>query len=233
MRTTYTILALIFFIGSGLNAQNGQKVKEFYLGMQGAGSLTSIFSEYKFEDYALISTAIPPSSPYLKGYSTGISFRNYMEKSAGILIELNIVKKGGYNYFFYDTDSLSPDLTAVLFRQDLQYFELPILTDIRIGKKAGRLHFYGGPVVSYLFNQKLELLESDNGRTYLTETGRKFEFGIIGGLGFSYSVRKHVLELSARYNHSLSSIYEPQLINKAFLSQNQVISAILQYYYQL
>jgi len=172
-------------------------------------------------------------TPYLQNYSLGISYKAFMEKSAGLLVELNYVKKGGYNNYFYDTDTSTVDALLILFRQDLDYIEIPVLTDIRIGKKNGRIHFYGGPHIAYLIKQNVTFLESNYGREYLTKTDKKFDFGLNAGLGYGYYFGKSTVELSIRYSHSLSNIFEQQTINKAFVSQNQVVSASLYYYFKL
>lgn len=233
MKKTGGLVLIFLILFSTSFGQDTTKINEHYIGLHGAAVISTIFSEYDLDVIDDVSGMDIQFTPYLQGYSFGISYKTFMEKSAGLLVELNYVKKGGYNNFFYDTDTSTVDSKLVLFRQDLDYIEMPVLTDIRIGKKNGRIHFYGGPHIAYLIKQNVTLLESDNGKVYLTKTDKKIDFGLNVGLGYGYSFGKSTVELSIKYSHSLSNIFEQQTINKAFVSQNQVVSGMLYYYYKL
>jgi hypothetical protein len=219
-----------------LEAQNNSKVNEHFIGLHGGYGFSAIYNETNSEVYFYYDDfnkkAIETRS-YIPGYSFGISYKPFLERLAGLNIELNYVKKGGYNNFYYDIFSDPGDSIYVLFEQRFDYIELPILTNIRIGKKNSRINFYGGPHIAYLLNQNIRFLESTYGRTYQIKTGNKFDFGLNAGMGYGYCFGKSTVEFVVKYSHSLSNIYEQQTINKSFLSQNQVISGSLYYFFKL
>jgi hypothetical protein len=228
-------IALFCFILS-VSAQEKPSVKDNLVGLHVGTGMSAIYNEtrsdvyFMYDDYNQKFITV---SPYITGYSFGLSYKSFMEKSAGITIELNYVTKGGYNNFYYDMNHSAGDSIYVLFKQSLKYIEIPVLTNIRVGKKNGKLNFYGGPHISYLIKQSMVFLENSYGRNFQVKTGNKFDFGLDGGLGYSYTFGKNTVEMIVKYSHSLSNIYEQQTINKSFLSQNQVISGSIYYYFKI
>lgn len=171
------------------------------------------------------------NSIYNYGWTSGIAYKNYSQKSVGLALELNYIKKGGYNEFIFDTDSLTADSTNILFKHELEYIEFPFMMNIRFGKKKLKINLYGGPNISYLIKEKINFLEETYGKSYKSGADMKFEFGLNGGGGISYQIGKNVIEIGMRYSHSLTNIFKYESINSAVYNQNQVISARFHYYY--
>jgi hypothetical protein len=222
----------MFFISFSFG-QTLVSIKEHFVGLHGGYGVSSIFSEVLLNPYDDFNGTSIILNPYIQGYTFGIGYKSFHERSAGLSVELNFVNKGGYNNFYFDTDTTTKDSLLITFKQNFKYIEIPVLTNIRIGKKKGKINIYGGPHIAYLLSQNLSFLESNYGRNYQTKTKNKFDFGLNAGLGYSRYFGKSSIECVIKYSHSLTNNFEQQTINKAFLSQNQVISASLYYYFKL
>ncbi len=228
-----TIVILIMLLQTTGFAQINNKIKENYLGFHFDINQSRIYSEYNLDVLNSETNEEINVTGYHSGYSFGVSYKNFIEKYAGISLELNYITKGGYNNFYYDTDIETADSILILFKQELNYLEFPVYMNLRFGKKNGKFNAYAGPHVGYLLYQKLITLEDTNNRIYQTVVKNKFDFGLNIGFGYGYSFGNNSFEFLIKYSHSLSNIFEQQTINKAFLSQNQVISASLYYYYKI
>lgn len=89
----------------------------------------------------------------------------------------------------------------------LSYIELPVLAKVYITEG---LYLTGGPQVAYLASSKIRaeagVLGFSIGEDFNVDPGfRKFDFGVVGGLGFQF---KNGLSISATYDHGLSTLDE-------------------------
>lgn len=232
MKKIIYILCLII-ISVGNTYSQKDTIRDNYIGINGGVTMYAIVTENKFEyeDFFKTNNEQIISSLYQNAWTAGIAYKNFSEKSVGTALELNYVKKGGYNVFLYDLDENTEDSTAVLFKHDLEYVEFTFMMNLRFGKKKLKFNLYGGPHISYLFKEKITFLSETSGIQYKTRADSKFDFGVNGGGGISYQFGKNIIELGMRISQGLINIFEYQSINSALFNQNQVISARFHYYY--
>ncbi len=224
-----TIILFAVLVYSTLFSQDTEWETQNYIGINAGGSLTSIFLIYQDSD-----SSLGFSNPYLNSYTGGLSFKSFSEGFIGISVDINYVRKGGYSEFTYD-DTLAVT-SAVLFTYIPSYIELKPLMNIRTGKKRSHINIYAGPHISWLIKDEIEFSPDAeiSGHTYKQTADSKFEFGLNGGLGYSFDFKKSSVELRFLYSHALTTVFEAETshIDQWFI-QNQVMSASLVYYYKL
>jgi hypothetical protein len=183
MRKILSIVFIIFLFSSNLCAQPSLEKPEIYFGTtQGISA-------------SMINFSPSVNQGMLLGYNGGVIFRHIAEKNVGLQVELNFFQRG-----WKETDSI--------YSRRLNYIELPFLTHIYFGNKT-RFFFNIGPKISYLLSEnvlKNEALSSERVE-HVKPIENPFDYGICGGLGFMFKIRKNVFQLDARANYSLSDIF--------------------------
>lgn len=154
-----------------------------------------------------------PSLPIT--FQIGAQFRVISEKYFGTKIELNYTQRG-----FKDKEG----------HRQLDYIELPFMTHITFGKKLFRFFIDLGPEISYLIK--------DNSITsstlqHTTKIKNKFDYGIIGGLGFEFNTKYGIYTIDTRYNFGLNNIFGNSASENFKASTNQNISLSLSYLFPL
>lgn len=232
MKIIISILGFIIISVGNIYSQK-DTIRDNYIGINGGVTMYAVLTDAEFQYEGFFSTVNEQiiTSLYQNAWTAGITYKNFSEKYVGIALEINYIKKGGYNVFLYDLNENTEDTTAVLFRHDLEYVEFPFMMNLRFGNKKLKLNLYGGPHISYLFKEKITFLSDPPGKEFKTSADSNFDFGINGGGGFSYQIGKNVIEIGMRYSHGLINIFKYKTINNALFNQNQVISARFQYYY--
>lgn len=177
------LLFLFIFISTSLLAQVRLENPEMYIGATGGatGSMVSFSPTVK--------------QTYILGTNAGIVFRYIAEKNVGMQAELNFSQRG-----WNEKDSV--------FSRQLNYVELPFMTHIYIGTK-NRVFFNFGPKVSYLISDKV-IKNGTKGSTLVqeaTNVQNRIDYGICGGLGILFKIKKNILQLDTRVYYSLSDIY--------------------------
>ncbi|PID88229.1 MAG: hypothetical protein CSB06_01980 [Bacteroidia bacterium] len=231
-------LCMICLLGLVLLAKTSEGqintgISEHYFGLHCGGVLTSIATQHTsahFDDFAKI-----PITPEVqkKGLDAGLAFKYFSEKHFGLLMELNFTGKGGANEFLYDLDEGTSDSALVSYSHDLKSLEMPLMMDIRFGKKHLQLHLYGGMHLAWIFSEQIELLEPDGGRKYPRHSDYTFDGGIDAGVGISYQFSQHYLELGFRYSRGLINSFKAYSINESFYTKNKAYIVGLHYFYRL
>jgi len=174
----FSVLFLPFTIG-----QNNNFRKETYVGLSGGATGSMVYFKPIVEQ------------SYLLAYQGGFVFRYISEKHLGVQAELNYIQRGWSE-------------SGKTFSKRLDYIELPFLTHIYFGKNA-RFFLNLGPEIGYLINETI-LQNSNPGSTaeqHIRAIQNKFKYGLTAGLGFSFHIKRQVLQLEARGNFAASDIY--------------------------
>ncbi len=222
----FVILLLAGVFVSTVNGQNEFK-KEWNIGV-GFGPT---FSGVDFRN----NYGRGISKKSLMQYHGGISVRYLTEKNLGLIAELNYSQLG-WEQDFKDTPQYSHSHT-------LNYFELPVMTHIYFGRKV-RFVFNLGPKIGYLvgdsedMNQALSdyLASGDMGANemithqYYRKPEKKFDYGIIAGIGVELRTGIGHFMLEGRYSFGLGDIYNNTKADYFQRSSNRVMSARLTYY---
>ncbi len=187
---------------------------------------------------------------YLQQYTGGITARYISERNVGLQVELNYSMRGWKER----TDSvnlysgyLSPmgrsnmvdSMYYTNYSRSIGYLELPLLTHIcfDMGKHA-RFIVLLGPQISYYLNEKV--LESDivsafpfmNPPSYDSKVQRKFDYGLLGGMGVEWRTGIGSFVLDGRYYFGLSDIFDNSRSDYYQASSNQVISIKMTYLFR-
>ena len=144
-------------------------------------------------------------------YHAGAQFRMVSEKYFGLKIELNYAQKG-----FKDEYGL----------RRFDYVELPFMTHITFGEKLFRFFIDLGPEIAYLI-QDINTI-SDKQQHNLPVKNR-FDYGIVGGLGFEFNTKYGIYTIDARYNFGLNNIFGNSASEYFKSSTNQNITLSLAY----
>lgn len=188
---------------------------------------------------ASTGNAIP--SKMMLQYAGGVSVRYMTEKHLGFIAELNMSQQGWEQDF---KDESLKNLGLVHNRK-LTYIELPFLTHIYFGNRV-RFVVNLGPKIAYMMSEKEELNDAlanylASGEApanmvthqYYNSVERKFDYGILGGIGMEFQTKIGNFMLEGRYYFGLADIYKNSKSDYFSRSANRVISAKLTYYVKL
>ncbi|NDW18999.1 PorT family protein [Dysgonomonas sp. 216] len=159
----------------------------------------------------------------------GLAIRYISEKNLGLIAELNYSQQGWEGKF-----KNNPEYAH---KHSLNYIELPVLSHIYFGRK-GRFFVNLGPKFQFLISEKEKISEAlandiDENSTpqYNRNAQHKFDYGIMGGVGFELRTGIGNFALEGRYYFGLGDIYKSGESADSFSrSANRVISAKLTYY---
>jgi len=231
------ILLLLLLIGTILSTICGQSSKNKFKREWNIGvGFGPTFSAVDFRD----NYGQTVSTKSLMQYHGGISVRYLSEKNLGIIAELNYSQQGWEQDFKYDVDN--PEYSLNAHKHTLNYFEIPVMTHIYFGRKV-RFVINLGPKISYLISDSEEindhlsnyLKSGDIGQytithQYYRKAEKKFDYGIIAGMGLELRTGIGHFLLEGRYSFGLGDIYNNTKSDFFQRSANRVISARLTYY---
>lgn len=164
----------------------------------------------------------------------GVGVRYISEKNLGIIGELNYSQQGWEGKY-----KENPEYSH---SHSLTYVEIPVLTHIYFGNKT-RFFINLGPKIQFLVNEKEKINEAlanaianekESGIQYNRDAQKKFDYGLIGGLGLEFRTGIGNFAVEGRYYFGLGDIYDNHKSEENFSrSANRVISAKLTYYVKL
>lgn len=225
----FLLIILNFLCVFSLSAQKSPFNPELYVGAGGG----MFFSRVDFE---------PNISQGLhKGFHGGISAKYISEKHLGLLLEINFAQRGWTEDF-----KNNPEYSYI---RTLNYLEMPFMTHVYVGNKS-RFIFNIGPQISYLLSESLSMSDALANeleqRRALYEEGsgpvpeeryetiaKKFDYGIIAGLGFALKTGIGDFDLEGRYYFGLGDIFNNRRGDYYSRSAHRIIEAKLTYYLKL
>jgi hypothetical protein len=201
---------ILFFVlfSTALSAQIRLNNPEMYLGVNFGVT----------ESMVMFKPAV--NQGFYMAYNGGIVFRYIAEKNVGTQIELNYSQRGW-------TES------SGLYTRQLNYIELPFMTHIYVGNKS-RFFFNIGPKISYLLSEKLLLDTSGTADAqHITSVQNPFDYGLCGGFGFLFNIRKNIIQLDTRANYSISNIFPDKKSDYFSISNNMNLAVNLAWLFQV
>lgn len=215
----FTSILLLLFVPLVSFGQNNGFKHEWALGINGT------------VNFSRISFAPNVKQNWLQQFGGGITGRYISESHWGIQAELNISMRGWEEK--YD-EEVNPNH----YSRSLTYLEIPIMTHLyfQTGSK-GRIFLNAGPQIGFCLGDK-ELEREENSTNpdldfsyYDFDIKNKFDYGIVGGLGFELnsSIGRFVLE--GRYYYGLSDLFSNKKTDRFQASGNQVLSIKLTYFF--
>lgn len=204
----YYFLLIIFIVAmSSLKAQ-------VFIGIKAGTS----FSQILYDDTGIR----PPVQNYKTGYSGGIILKYFAQPHVGIQAEVNYTQKG---WEITQDDNVH--------EKTLNYIEVPVMSNIYLGKKKTQVFINLGPYVSFLISK-------DDQQTIVNEEGEyifedrsvsEFDYGISVGGGLNRSFTFGTIQLEGRFSQGLNNIFDRFMSIEQ--SQNQSFNISLAYFFQL
>ncbi|MGI6048375.1 MAG: porin family protein [Petrimonas sp.] len=229
MKRLLPIILLFSLFSVQVSAQKTDFEKEFYIGVGGGALMSSV---------DLVPSVL--QKPHF-GIHGGISAKYISEKHLGLLLELNYAQRGWTEDF--------PTESGFAYTKTLNYLEIPFMTHVYFGKKI-RFIFNAGPQVGFLLEssdimnealtadiaaKKQQNPDDPIGMQYSLDL-RKFDYGLIGGVGMELKTGIGNVELEGRYYFGLSDIFENRKTKENFFfyrSAHRIIEAKLSYYFKV
>ena len=220
---------LFFLISVQLFAQKKEFEKELYVGVGGGALMSSV----DFMPNVLQKQHL--------GIHGGISAKYITEKHLGLLLELNYAQRGWTEDF--------PAESGFSYTKTLNYLEIPFMTHVYFGKKV-RFVINAGPQLGFLLGssqnmndalaadiaaKKQQNPDAPISMQYSLEP-RKFDYGLIGGIGMELKTGVGNIELEGRYYFGLGDVFESRKSKEDFYfnrSAHRIIEAKLTYYYRI
>lgn len=191
MRRLLAIGIIGLLISLSVGAQTRLLEPQYYLGLRGGISAATVYFT------PVVARMDPIYNGCILAPEGGIAFRYMGHKHCGLQLEADY-QQIGWREHGKETD----------YVRRLHYIEVPFLMHLCFGKKGWNGIFNLGPEVGYCFRDDM-----GNGNTF-SETGKQYEktdkpidWGVAGGLGFNYTHRFGILELEARFQYSLGTIF--------------------------
>ncbi len=167
----------------------------------------------------------PPVSQDINlGYNGGLVIKYMSETHAGIQAEFNYSERGWTEKFD----------TTMSYKRKLNYFEVPILSHFTIGKNSTKVIINAGPNLSYFLSDKetFKLLQAGDTLSYYQRPiDRKFELGLVGGIGMIQETGIGDFQLEVRFHYGLQNIFFANNVSNVDKSQNQLYSVSLSYFF--
>ncbi len=188
MKLRKLAISLFLTVAMLASAQPALREPEMYVGAQG-GVLASMM---------LFNPTINLSPLYPHwGANAGVVFRYAGHRYCGLQVELNYMQRGWRERA---TD------TSIEYSRRLDYIELPFLTHIYFGKNCRGFVNIGPQIGFLLYDSKPATTDLSYQR--LTDISQRFDWGAAGGLGFYAITIAGTWQLEARFNFSLSNIFD-------------------------
>ena len=227
MKRFLPIFLLFILFATHLFAQKNDFKKELYIGVGGGAMMPSVdFVPIVFQTNKF-------------GVHGGISAKYISEKSLGLQMEVNFAQRGWTEEF--------PAETGFAYSRTLQYIEIPLMTHIYFGNKF-RFVVNLGPQLSFLVGNSAQMNDAltkdiaaktvenpDYKVAQYSDALKKFDYGLIGGVGMELKTGIGNMTLEGRYYFGLGDIFESRksknpLFNR---SANRIIEARLTYFFKV
>lgn len=212
MKKLISLLLLAFF-SLGVFSQDNHFIPEWSFGVNAGSTL----SKMRFTPRI--------SQELLTQFTGGVTARYISEKNFGIQAELNYSLRGWKD--------LTDDVFLNEYERSLTYLELPLLTHLyfHLGKRA-RFVILAGPQIAYLLSEQSDLTLNDPEQDqsyYKLDVQRKFDYGIMLGVGIEFRTGIGSFILDGRYYYGLSDVFNNTKNDEFQASSNQVIGIKLTY----
>lgn len=164
-------------------------------------------------------TVRQPSMPVT--FHAGAQFRMVSEKYFGIVVELNYSQRG-----------FTDKAAGVSRHRRLDYIELPFMSHITFGRKLFRYFINLGPSISYMIAD-VPVADGAGLPQHTMSVKNRFDYGIVGGMGFEFNTLSGIYTIDARYSFGLGNLFGSRASDHFKTSSNQNITLSLAYLFPL
>jgi len=149
-------------------------------------------------NYGAMNSSLQGHKKDLRGLQAGLSWQAGVTKHLSLVTEAYFVKKGGTVKADNPVDGMKSSLK-------LYTVEVPVLARFH----AGKFYVNAGPYANYIVSGK-KFSDSEGTQSIRFGSGagdfKKWDFGVQGGAGYQFSLKKTRMALDVRYTHGLTSI---------------------------
>ena len=146
----------------------------------------------------------------VNGVDYGVAYKLYAEKYMGTQLELNFIQTG---YQLVDTTYTG------------RAIELPAMAQGFLRFGDFRVFVNAGIYMSYITSQEVEKPNASgvlsSGTYHFADRDKRFDYGILGGGGFAFQLKKIELQLEARYLYGFGYIMKPRYNNEVTTFSNK------------
>ena len=241
IRKVLFILLLSALGLENLKAQENEFKREWNIGASFGANLSQA-------GFGTSTNASPFKTSLWQQYQGGVSVRYLTERNLGLIVEMNYSQQG-WKQNFVDKNEVNVELQELQKQLEhshqLNYFEIPFLTHIYFGNKV-RFFINLGPKIGLLLSEKetfndklLDYLASGDipgkmvTEQYFMKADRKFDYGIMAGLGMEFQTGIGNFALEGRYTFGLADFYSNSKADHFQQSANRVIGIKATYYVKL
>ena len=160
--------------------------------------------------YGVAGVMFQPSlkqKSYTGSYSGGVSFKYMVEKYMAFQAELNYSHRG-YR-MTEDVANISP--------RTYNSIMLPIMGQGVVAYKKAIVLLNLGCYASYMLDSKYQVVSNNTTTDYdyefFLKRDRRYEFGLLGGVGFGLNLNPVLLQIESRYYYGLTNLYNPDFTN--------------------
>lgn len=144
---------------------------------------------------------------YAGSYSGGLSFKYVGEKYMAFQAELNYTHRG-YK---------KPDIGDSIYTRTYNSIMLPIMAQGNVTYKRVSVLLNLGCYASYMLNSKDQIktkgITYKNDYEFFLKRDRRYEFGVLGGVGLGLKLNPIMLQVESRYYYGLTNLYNPGYTN--------------------
>jgi hypothetical protein len=144
---------------------------------------------------------------YAGSYSGGLSFKYVGEKYMAFQAELNYVLRG-YK---------KPEVGDSVYTRTYSSIMLPIMAQGSVTYKRVSVLLNLGCYASYMLNSKDQIktkgITYKNDYEFFLKRDRRYEFGVLGGVGLGLKLNSILLQVESRYYYGLTNLYNPDYTN--------------------
>ncbi|WP_320051546.1 outer membrane beta-barrel protein [uncultured Acetobacteroides sp.] len=144
---------------------------------------------------------------YAGSYSGGLSFRYVGEKYMSFQAELNYTHRG-YK---------KPEIGDSIYTRTYNSIMLPIMAQGNVTYKRVSVLLNLGCYVNYMLDSKDQIktkgITYKNDYEFFLKRDRRYEFGVLGGVGLGLKLNPFMLQVESRYYYGLTNLYNPDYTN--------------------
>lgn len=221
MKFYHYLLVGSFSLISSMTRAQYNTMSEWYVGPNAGATMSTINLTPKMVD-----------KMYTFEKSFGLTTRYISENHFGFQLDLNYAESGWKE----DLSGLKK-ASGYSYARKLNFVELPFLMHAYTGSKSTRVFLNAGPKFSYLLSESEEIKDlspKNNLAQHGLLVANKLQYGLIGGAGLEFHMKRSVLGLEGRYCFGLSNLFEDAISSDNFSASNlQTVSLNVYYLFQL
>lgn len=187
-------------------------------------------------NYSNISFSPKVEQSGLMGFGGGITARYISEKYfamiCGVQIELNYTQRG-----WKEQIEIEKIKTGEEYSRTMNYLEIPFLAHLAFGRERGARFFINiGPQIAFLLSENEKFNQTPwevPGEQYGKKAEKKFDYGIVGGMGLELRTKAGNFLLEGRYYFGLADIFSSTKLDHFDRSAHTTILGRISYLFDL